>query len=264
MNRRFGAAAIVLMALTALAGVLSFVFWPKKNPKNFTAQKVPVAVNVSSTSLSTSTPSSETTSSKSAQSNPLANSLPLVTAVPRPDQPENLKPQPPSRNPDWKLLDWSIKPIPEKPEVQLRASCYLASGKYSFVRLEQEIQLLPNGEVKVLKNTEMVGDQIIVKLPQGSPATDIQTLAAKIGGQAAAKPFTTDTWLVTLPQKLEAVPEALAASMHSGIPIDYAEPNHLSTTTPSSTSIFMPPKLGIDVSTAFTPPMGPPTPWWWP
>ncbi|NDC80981.1 MAG: hypothetical protein EB090_06935, partial [Verrucomicrobia bacterium] len=114
-----------------------------------------------------------------------------------------------------------------KPGVQLRASCYLATGKYPFVRLEQEIQLLPNGEVKVIKNTEMVGDQIIVKLPQGSPATDIQTLAAKIGGQAAAKPFTTDTWLISLPQKLEAVPEALAASMNSGIPIDYAEPNHL-------------------------------------
>lgn len=73
----------------------------------------------------------------------------------------------------------------------------------------------------------MVGDQIIVKLPEGSPVEEVQSLAAKLGGQAATKPFAPDTWLVALPRKLEAVPEALAGSTNSGISIDYAEPNHL-------------------------------------
>jgi len=150
-----------------------------------------------------------------------------VAAAPRPDQPPKLKPQPPSPSPDWKLLDWSLKPLPEKPGIQLRASSYLASGKYPFVRVEQEIQVLPNGDAQVLKTVEMVGDQIIVKLPEGSPVEEIQSLAAKLGGQAAAKPFAPDTWLVALPRKLEAVPEALASSTNSGISIDYAEPNHL-------------------------------------
>ncbi|MDA1340725.1 MAG: S8 family serine peptidase [Verrucomicrobia bacterium] len=117
--------------------------------------------------------------------------------------------------------------MPEKPGVQLRASSYLATGKYPFVRIEQEIEILPSGQAKVLKTVEMVGDQIIVKLPEGSSAEEIQSLAAKLGGQAAAKPFAPDTWLVALPRKLEAVPEALAGTTNSGVSINYAEPNHL-------------------------------------
>jgi len=93
--------------------------------------------------------------------------------------------------------------------------------------VEQEIQILPNGEAKVLKTAEMVGDQIIVKLPEGSPAAEINSLAEKLGGQAAEKPFAPDTWLIALPRKLEAVPEALAGSTNCGVSIDYAEPNHL-------------------------------------
>jgi len=219
MKIRLGAFAIILMALTAFAGVLSYVFLSKKDPK------IPVAQSQAIEDQASSSSSSETINSD--PSEPLPNSLPLVAATPRPDQPLKLKPQPPSRSPDWKLLDWSLKPLPEKPGVQLRASSFLASGKYPFVRVEQEIQILPNGEAKVLKTAEMVGDQIIVKLPEGSPAEEIQSLAAKLGGQAAAKPFAPDTWLVALPRKLEAVPEALAGSTNSGISIDYAEPNHL-------------------------------------
>ena len=150
-----------------------------------------------------------------------------MVAAPRSDQPANLTPLTLARSPDWKLLDWSLKPLPEKPGVQLRASSYLATGKYPFVRIEQEIEILPNGQAKVLKTVEMVGDQIIVKLPEGSSAEEIQSLAAKLGGQAAAKPFAPDTWLVALPRKLEAVPEALAGTTNSGVPINYAEPNHL-------------------------------------
>ena len=229
MNRRLGAVAIVLMALTALAGVLSYVFLSKKDPQNSVTQSQTVASSSSSSSSSetSSSSSSETINPDPSEPLPLPNSLPRVAASPRHDQPAKLKPQPPSRSPDWKLLDWSLKPLPEKPGIQLRASSFLASGKYPFVRVEQEIQILPNGEAKVLKTAEMVGDQIIVKLPEGSPAAEINSLASKLGGQAAAKPFAPDTWLVALPRKLEAVPEALASSTNSGISIDYAEPNHL-------------------------------------
>ncbi|MDA0859138.1 MAG: MBG domain-containing protein, partial [Verrucomicrobia bacterium] len=150
-----------------------------------------------------------------------------MVAAPRSDQPANLKPLTLARSPDWKLLDWSLKPLPEKPGVQLRASSYLATGKYPFVRIEQEIEILPSGQAKVLKTVEMVGDQIIVKLPEGSSAEEIQSLAAKLGGQAAAKPFAPNTWLVALPRRLEAVPEALAGTTNSGVSINYAEPNHL-------------------------------------
>ena len=209
------------MALTALAGVLSYVFLSKKDPQNSVAQSQAVEDQASSSS------SSETINSDPSEPLPLPNSLPLVAVTPRPDQPPKLKPQPPSRSPNWKLLDWSLKPIAEKPGTQMRASSFHASGKYPFVRVEEEIQILPNGEAKVLKTVEMVGDQIIVKLPEGSPAEEIQSLAAKLGGQAAAKPFAPDTWLVALPRKLEAVPEALAGSTNSGVSIDYAEPNHL-------------------------------------
>lgn len=152
---------------------------------------------------------------------------PPVAAGPRSDRPEHLRPRPPAGSPDWQLLDWSLQALPDKPGVQLRAASFLASGKYPFVRVEQEIQIQPNGEAKVLKTVEMVGDQIIVKLAEGSPVEEIQSLAGQLGGQAAAEPFAPDTWLVALPRKLEAVPEALLASTNSDIPIDYAEPNHL-------------------------------------
>ena len=157
----------------------------------------------------------------------LPGAPPVATGPRRSNQPEHLRPRPTARSPDWQLLDWSVQPLPDKPGVQLRASCYLASGKYPFVRVEQEIQILPDGEAKVLKTVEMVGDQIIVKLPNGSPVEEIRSLAARLGGQAAAEPFAPDTWLVAVPRKLEAVPEALVSTTDSGIPVDYAEPNHL-------------------------------------
>ena len=222
MNRRLGAFAIVLMALVALAAVWSFVFFPQPVPKN------PEAATNSATDVSpSSSSSSEIINPDPSEPPPVSDSLPLVVSAPRSDQPSNLKPQPPARSPDWKLLDWSLRSLPGKPGIQLRAASFQASGKYPFVRVEQEIEVLPSGEARVLKTVEMVGDQIIVKLPEGSPREEIQSLAAKLGGQAAAKPFAPDTWLVALPRKLEAVPEALAGSTNSGITIDYAEPNHL-------------------------------------
>ena len=223
MNRRLGAVAIVLMALAASAGVLSFVFFSQPVPKD----RGVATSSSEAESSSSSSSSSETINPDPSEPLPISNSLPLVAAAPRPDQPPKLKPQPPSRSPNWKLLDWSLKPMPEKPGVLLRAASYQASGKYPFVRVEQEIEVLSNGEARVLKTVEMVGDQIIVKLPEGAPAEEIHSLAAKLGGQAATKPFAPDTWLVAVPRKLEAVPEALAGSTNSGTSIDFAEPNHI-------------------------------------
>ena len=209
------------MALTAFAGVLSYVFWSKKVPQNSVAQKQAVEDPASTSS------SPETINPAPSEPQPISNSLPLVAGVLRPDQPPKLKPQSPSRSPDWKLLDWSVKPLPEKPGIELRAACYSAPGKYTFVRVEQEIQIGKNGEVQVLKSEEMVGDQIIVKLPNGALAKEIQSFASKFAGNAADKPFAPNTWLISLPRKLEAVPEVIAGSASTGIAIDYIEPNYL-------------------------------------
>ncbi|NDD13817.1 MAG: hypothetical protein EB072_14500 [Betaproteobacteria bacterium] len=222
MKRRLGAVAIILVALTAFAGVLSYVFLSKKDSQNSTAFQ-PAKTGDSPSSLS----STETIKPDPTEPIPMPNSPPHVVNAPRLDQPANLKPKPPYRSPDWKLLDWSIKPHPKKPNIQLRAASFLASGKYPFVRVEEEIEVSSAGQSKVLQTVEMVGDQIIVKLTAGTSTADIQILAARLGGQAAAKPFAPLTWIIAIPRRLEAVPEALAASTNSGIQIDYAEPNHL-------------------------------------
>ena len=72
MNRRLGAVAIVLMALTALAGVLSYVFLSKKDPQISIAQKQAVGEPVSPS------PSPSTSS---------ASSTPASSGALRPDQP---------------------------------------------------------------------------------------------------------------------------------------------------------------------------------
>lgn len=226
MKKRFSALAALSVAVIAIATLLSFLFYPQTNKKN-SASNESLTSATYSTITSVKPTSSERINLDPSEPPPVSNSPPLVVAVPRSDQPANLKPLTLARSPDWKLLDWSLKPLPEKPSVQLRASSYLATGKYPFVRIEQEIEILPSGQAKVLKTVEMVGDQIIVKLPAGSSAKEIQSLAAKLGGQAAAKPFAPDTWLVGLPRKLEAVPEALTGSSNSGVTIDFAEPNLL-------------------------------------
>ena len=226
MKKRFSALAALSVAVVATATLLSFLFYPQTN-KKIPASNKSLTSATYSTITSVKPTSSERINLDPSEPPPVSNSPPLVVAVPRSDQPANLKPLTLARSPDWKLLDWSLKPLPEKPSVQLRASSYLATGKYPFVRIEQEIEILPSGQAKVLKTVEMVGDQIIVKLPAGSSAKEIQSLAAKLGGQAAAKPFAPDTWLVALPRKLEAVPEALTGSSNSGVTIDFAEPNLL-------------------------------------
>jgi subtilisin family serine protease len=210
MNRRLGAVAIVLMALTALAGVLSYVFLSKKDPQISVAQKQAVEDPVSP-SLSPSTSS--------------ASLAPASSGALRPDQPVEFKPTAFVRDPSWRLLDWSVKPFPGKPGIELRASSWAASGKHSFIRVEEQIRKDASGKIQVLHIKEMVGDQIIVKLPEGATQENAETMAAKIGARAGSRPFAPDTWLFNLDQNLEAVPEGMENLKSSGAVIDYTEPD---------------------------------------
>jgi len=206
MKRRLGAVAIVLVALTALAGVLSYVFFLKKVPQNSNSQSQAVEGAVSPSSSS----SSSTTTSSVAL---------------RADQPAELKPTAFVRDPSWHLLDWSVKTFVGKPGVQLRASSWAASGKHSFIRVEEQIQRDVSGKIQVLHIKEMVGDQIIVKLPEGATQENAETMAAKIGARAGSRPFAPETWLFKLERKLEAVPEGMKNLKSSGGIIDYTEPD---------------------------------------
>jgi len=107
----------------------------------------------------------------------------------------------------------------------LRASFFSVTGKFRFVRIEEEIQKDVSGTLQVLIRKEMVGDQIIVKLPEGTTQHKAEELALNIGAKAAAKPFAPDTWLFHLTPKLEAVPEGIASAKSSGPVVEYAEPN---------------------------------------
>jgi subtilisin family serine protease len=206
MNRRLGAVAIVLMALTALAGVLSYVFLSKKDPQNSVAQSQAVEDQLSPSTSS-------------------ASLAPASSGALRPDQPVEFKPTAFVRDPSWRLLDWSVKPFPGKPGIELRASSWAASGKHSFIRVEEQIRKDASGKIQVLHIKEMVGDQIIVKLPEGATQENAETMAAKIGARAGSRPFAPDTWLFNLDQNLEAVPEGMENLKSSGAVIDYTEPD---------------------------------------
>ena len=122
-------------------------------------------------------------------------------------------------------MDWSLKTNPAQPKIQLRACYYSAPGKFRFIRVEEEIQKEATGSLTILRRKEMVGDQIIVKLPTGTSQQKAEELAQKIGASAAAKPFAPDTWLFDFPPKLEAVPEGMAAAKGTGPIVEYTEPN---------------------------------------
>ena len=107
----------------------------------------------------------------------------------------------------------------------MRASCWAAPGKHSFVRVEEQIQRDASGKIQVMHLKEMVGDEIIVKLPAGSDQQRAEKLAAQIGGSAGLRPFAPDTWLFKLERKLESVPEGMEKLKASGASIDYTEPN---------------------------------------
>jgi len=216
MKRRPIAVAIVLMALLAFAGVLSYVLSPQTDPKNTTTSSSSSAGNPSSSSPS----SVATTSTPESSSN-----LPSPQKGTRTDQPDEFKPFAKDGQQEWKLLDWSVKTIPNRPEVRLRFSYYSAPGKFRFIRVEEEVQKEASSSLTILRRKEMVGDQIIVKLPDQTTQQKAEELAQKIGAKAAPKPFAPETWLFDLPPKLEAVPEGMAAAKATGPIVEYTEPN---------------------------------------
>ena len=143
----------------------------------------------------------------------------------RPDQPKEFQPLAHPKEPTWKLLDWSVKPFPGKPGIELRASSWAAPGKHSFVRLEEEVKRDSPVSLVVLHRREMVGDHIIVKLPENSTQQKAQEMASKIGARASAQPFAPNTWLFQLDRALEAVPKGMEGLQSSGAKIEYTEPD---------------------------------------
>lgn len=133
-------------------------------------------------SIVTETPATKDSSSFSSASPSLTpTSTSPVPGVLRTDQPAEFKPTTFVRDPSWRLLDWSVKPLLGKPGVELRASSWAAPGKHAFIRVEEQVQRDASGKIKVLHIKEMVGDQIIVKLPEGSTQENAEAMAAKIG-----------------------------------------------------------------------------------
>lgn len=212
MKKRFSALAAICVALVSIATVLYFVFVSQPVQKDSAINPTPASEDSSATS--TASASSTTSSSVTLPQNSL-----------RSDQAAEFRPVAHPKEPNWKLLDWSVKPFPGKPGVDLRASFWAAPGKHSFVRLEEEVGKDGSGNPVILHRKEMVGDQIIVKLPVGATQQDAEAMAGKIGGRAGSRPFAPDTWLFKLDRKLEAVPEGMENLKSSGAVIDYTEPD---------------------------------------
>ena len=211
MKKRFSALVAICFALVAIATLLSFGFYPQTNKENSASNEA----SVFATSNSSSATTTSFTSSKLA-----SNQTSL-----RSDQPEEFRPLAHPKEPTWKLLDWSVKPFPGKPGIELRASSWAAPGKHSFVRLEEEVRRESPVGLVVLHRREMVGDHIIVKLPENSTQKKAQEMASKIGARASAQPFAPNTWLFQLDRTLEAVPKGMEGLQSSGAKIEYTEPD---------------------------------------
>ena len=209
MNRRFGIVAIILVALTAFAGVLSFAVFSQSAPKISAVAQNPTPEVSPSNLNSSSIPTP-------------ASSAPGIL---RSDQPAEFQPTAFVRDPSMRLLDWSVKPFPGKSGIEMRASSWAAPGKHSFIRVEEQVQRDASGRIQILHTKEMVGDQIIVKLPGGSTQQNAEAIASKIGATAESRPFAPETWLFKLDRKLEAVPEGMENLKSSGAVIDYTEPD---------------------------------------
>ncbi|MEY3481181.1 MAG: hypothetical protein RIQ71_1956 [Verrucomicrobiota bacterium] len=217
MKRRTGVMVICVAVLAIMAGL-----WLYRQLAVSPRKDVSVADGQSST------PAGNMPQPQAAQSPPPApQASPTVAATARADQPPHLRPGPPARSPEWKLLDWSVKPLPQKPGVLLRAASFRAGGKYPFIRVEQEITFEADGRAKILGTREMVGDQIIVKLRVGATQLGAESLASLIGAKATPRPFAPDTWIFKLGRTLDAVPDGLQKANSSPAPVDYAEPDLL-------------------------------------
>ncbi|MFM8364299.1 MAG: S8 family peptidase, partial [Verrucomicrobiota bacterium] len=207
---------VASLLIATFAVVVGFSFLKNSEPQRLLAKAAP-----------------ETTEPPRSAARPVVSSQ-----APRPDQPESLAPQPPAASPDWVLLDWAVAPSAHSPTLETRTALYEAPGKYPYVRVEEEIQRDPvTGAITVLRTSEMVADQIIVKLREGKSREDLASLVAPFRGIPAQNPFATETWLIGLEPALEAVPEALVALHSATAAIDYAEPNFLvrSSATPNDT-----------------------------
>ena len=197
---------LAAFALAVIASITGILFWPKSSPLALTPA-----------------PSPETSEPPR-----LAPRTVPATPAAASNQPAALTPQPPAASPNWVLVDWTLSPSRQTPGAKTRAALFEASGKYPFVRVEQEILRNPaTGAIEVLRPSEMVADQIIVKLREGKTRADLEKLVAPFGGIPARNPFTPDTWLVGLEPSLEAVPDALSSLKSNSSVIDYAEPNLL-------------------------------------
>lgn len=143
-----------------------------------------------------------------------------------PGLPPYLRPEPPAQSPRWRLVDWSVS---EKPGGEsLRAALYAADGKYPYVRVEEIISVdEATRQVAVLRRSEMVGDQVIAKLSEGATPESLRAAVEALGGVLAQEPFAPDTWLASVPPRLDAVPAAVGALGRQTQTIDYAEPNFL-------------------------------------
>ena len=142
--------------------------------------------------------------------------------------PDALRPAPPQRSPHWVLADWSLgEPHPDS-NTRTRAALFQADGKYRWVRVEQEIETDPlTGAVRIVRSREMVGDQVMVKLAEGVRPEDLQQVLDPLGARLAKRPFAERTWLVSLPAKLDAVPDVLALLNASAGLVEYGEPDDL-------------------------------------
>jgi len=91
--------------------------------------------------------------------------------------------------------------------------------------LEEKVKKNSSGNILVFHRKEMVGNHIIVKLPEGTTQQKAQEMASKIGARASAQPFAPNTWLFQLDRELEAVPKGMEGLQSSGATIEYTEPD---------------------------------------
>jgi hypothetical protein len=87
MNRRLGTVAIVLMALAALAGGFSYVFWSKSDPRNSKTAQAPALEDSSSSSTqiaNTAQTSSPSLNSADEPATPVTQNIPkILTPAPQ-------------------------------------------------------------------------------------------------------------------------------------------------------------------------------------
>ncbi|MFM8459577.1 MAG: hypothetical protein ACKOB0_11665, partial [Chthoniobacterales bacterium] len=217
----------ILLAAAVLLGIV--IFWPRSSGEKTLSQSAESSVAAAPSSSQPTAPPAPAkpanvssaepvrpdvfapvpgASANAATNNSAGSFIPVAEA----SRPEELKPAPYERDPKAKLIDWEIlPPDPARPNVLTRARLLDVTGgaasaaataseaarvssapgiKYPFVRVEEELTLDAQGKVAESRVTrEMVADEIIVKLPEGTRMTAAAEIALQLGGVAAEKPF---------------------------------------------------------------------------